>query len=103
MERIEDDRKIWKLSPMDLESHRLWYDFSRARDAMFAATDTPESPWYVVDAKDQRRARLNCIAHLLSLIPYEEIPREQVKLPKRQAREAYVEPDYPYHRVPMKY
>jgi polyphosphate kinase 2 (PPK2 family) len=102
-ERIEDDRKIWKLSPMDLESHRRWYDYSRARDAMFAATDTPESPWYVVDANDQRRARLNCIAHLLSLIPYEEIPHEQVKLPKRQAREEYIEPDYPYHRVPTKY
>jgi polyphosphate kinase 2 len=70
-ERIEDYRKIWKLSPMDLESHRRWYDYSRARDAMFAATDTPESPWYVVDSHDQRRGRLNCIAHLLSLIPYE--------------------------------
>ena len=62
---------------MDLEAHRRWYDFSRARDAMFAATDTPESPWYVVDANDQRRMRLNCIAHLLSLIPYEEVPRER--------------------------
>jgi polyphosphate kinase len=103
MERIEDGRKIWKLSPMDLESHRRWYDYSRARDAMFAATDTPESPWYVVDANDQRRARLNCIAHLLSLIPYEEIPHERVKLPERQARDKYVEPDYLYHRVPSKY
>ena len=76
-ERINDPRKIWKLSPMDLEAHRRWYDFSRARDAMFAATDTRESPWYVVDANDQRRVRLNCIAHLLSLIPYEEVPRER--------------------------
>ena len=84
-ERIDDYRKIWKLSPMDLESHRRWYDYSRARDAMFAATDTPESPWYVVDSHDQRRARLNCITHLLSLIPYEEVPHEPVKLPKRQA------------------
>ena len=84
-ERIEDYRKIWKLSPMDLESHRRWYDYSRARDAMFAATDTPESPWYVVDSHDQRRGRLNCIAHLLSLIPYEEVPHEKVKLPKRQS------------------
>jgi polyphosphate kinase 2 len=103
VERIEDERKIWKLSPMDLESHRRWYDFSRARDAMFAATDTPESPWYVVDANDQRRARLNCIAHLLSQIPYRAVPHERVKLPKRQAPEDYVEPDYPYHRVPSKY
>ncbi|NTU82382.1 MAG: polyphosphate kinase 2 [Chloroflexales bacterium] len=102
-ERIDDERKIWKLSPMDLEAHRRWYDFSRARDDMFAATDTPESPWYVVDATDQRRARLNCITHLLSLIPYEEVPREKVKLPKRQERGDYVEPDYPYRRIPEKY
>ncbi len=102
-ERIKDYRKIWKLSPMDLESHRRWYDYSRARDAMFAATDTPQNPWYVVDSNDQRRARLNCIAHLLSLIPYEEVPREKVKLPKRQAKGSYVESDYPYRRVPAKY
>ncbi len=102
-ERIDDYRKIWKLSPMDLESHRRWYDFSRARDAMFAATDTPESPWYVVDSNDQRRGRLNCIAHLLSLIPYEEVKRPKVKLPKRQAPGDYEEPNYPYRRVPEKY
>ncbi len=102
-ERINDYRKIWKLSPMDLESHRRWYDYSRARDAMFAATDTPESPWYVVDSHDQRRGRLNCIAHLLSLIPYEEVPREKVKLPKRQPKGDYVEPDYPFRRIPEKY
>ena len=102
-ERIDDYRKIWKLSPMDLESHRRWYDYSRARDAMFAATDTPESPWYVVDSHDQRRGRLNCIAHLLSLIPYEEVPHEKVKLPKRQPKGDYVEPDYPFRRIPEKY
>jgi polyphosphate kinase 2 len=102
-ERNEDTRKIWKLSPMDLEAQRRWYDYSRARDAMFAATDTPESPWYVVDANDQRRARLNCIAHFLSLIPYEEIPREPVKIAKRQAKGNYTEPDYPYRRVPERY
>lgn len=102
-ERIEDYRKIWKLSPMDLESHRRWYDYSRARDAMFAATDTPESPWYVVDSHDQRRGRLNCIAHLLSLIPYEEVPHEKVKLPKRQPKGDYVEPDYPFRRIPENY
>ena len=102
-ERMEDYRKIWKLSPMDLESHRRWYDFSRARDAMFEATDTPQSPWYVVDANDARRARLNCITHFLSLIPYEEVPHEKVKLPKRQERGDYVEPNYPYRRIPEKY
>jgi polyphosphate kinase len=102
-ERIEDYRKIWKLSPMDLESHRRWYDYSRARDAMFAATDRPESPWYVVDSHDQRRGRLNCITHLLSLIPYQEVPHEKVKLPKRQSKGDYVEPDYPFRRIPEKY
>ena len=86
-ERIDDGRKIWKLSGMDLESHRRWYDFSRARDAMFAATDTDFAPWYVIDADDPRRARLNCIAHLLSKIPYEELPREQIKLSERQRPE----------------
>jgi len=102
-ERITDYKKIWKLSPMDLESHRRWYDYSRARDEMFAATDTPDSPWYVVDSNDQRRGRLNCITHLLSLIPYEEVPHEKVKLPNRQKPGGYVEPDYPYHYVPAKY
>lgn len=102
-ERNEDYRKVWKLSPMDLEAQRRWYDYSRARDAMFAATDTDTSPWYVVDANDQRRARLNCIAHFLSLIPYEEVSRELVKFPRRQAKGSYVEPDYPYHRVPTIY
>jgi polyphosphate kinase 2 len=102
-ERIEDYKKIWKLSPMDLESHRRWYDYSRARDEMFAATDTPDSPWYVVDSNDQKRGRLNCITHFLSLIPYEEVPHEKVKLPKRQKPDDYVEPDYPYHYVPAKF
>jgi polyphosphate kinase 2 len=102
-ERINDYKKIWKLSPMDLESHRRWYDYSRARDEMFAATDTPEAPWYVVDSNDQKRGRLNCITHFLSLIPYEEVPHEKVKLPKRQKPGDYVEPDYPYHYVPAKY
>ena len=102
-ERIHDPRKIWKLSPMDLESHRRWYDYSRARDAMFAATDTAESPWYVVDSHDQKRGRLNCVAHLLSLIPYEEVPREKIKLPKRQPKGDYIEPDYPFRRIPERY
>lgn len=102
-ERNEDYRKVWKLSPMDIEAQRRWYDYSRARDAMFAATDTAESPWYVVDSNDQRRARLNTITHFLSLIPYEQVPREPVKLPRRQAKGGYVEPDYPYHTVPSVY
>ena len=98
--RDEDPRKIWKLTPMDLKSYSRWYDYSRARDAMFAATDTPDTPWYVVDANDKRRARLNCISHLLSQVPYEEVPREKVKFPKRQAKGDYVEPNYPYRLVP---
>ena len=90
--RIDDGRKIWKLSPMDLESHRRWYDYSRARDDMFLATDTSFAPWYIVNADDKRRARINCISHLLSMIPYEDIKREAVKLPKRQKPHGYVEP-----------
>jgi polyphosphate kinase 2 len=101
--RINDPRKIWKLSPMDLESHRRWYDYSRARDEMFAKTDTTWAPWYVVDGDDKRRARLNCISHLLSLIPYKEVPFEKVKLPKRQNSKGYVEPKREYRRVPQLY
>ena len=101
--RDEDGRKIWKLSPMDMKSYSRWYDYSRARDAMFAATDTPENPWFVVDSNDKRRARLNCITHLLSQIPYEEVPRKSVKFPKRQAQGNYVEPDYPYKMIPTIY
>jgi len=102
-ERNVDYRKIWKLSPMDLEAQARWYDYSRARDAMFAATDTPACPWYVVPSDDQRRARLNCIAHFLSLIPYEEVPREKIKFPKRQSKGNYKEPDYPFRYIPEKY
>jgi polyphosphate kinase 2 len=101
--RIDDGRKTWKLSPMDLESAKRYVDYSRARDAMFAATDTPRSPWYVVRAEDKRRARLNCIAHLLSLIPYEKEPYEKVTLPKPQPRGDYVEPSRPHHFVPEVY
>jgi polyphosphate kinase len=88
---------------MDMESHRRWYDFSRARDAMLAATDTDFAPWHVVLADDKRRARLNCIAHLLSLIPYEKLPAEPVKLPKRQKPRGYAAPRYPYRFVPARY
>jgi polyphosphate kinase 2 len=102
--RINDGRKIWKLSPMDLESHRRWYDFSRARDDMLQATDTPFAPWYIVDGNDKRRARLNCIAHLLSLIPYKEVKRDKIKLPKRQKPKGYEEPrNRSYKYVPQVY
>ena len=99
-DRIEDGRKIWKLSPMDLESHRRWYDYSRARDAMFVASDTNESPWHVVHSEDKMRARLNCINHLLNQIAYEEVPQEPVKLPPRQKPKGYVEPNYPFQVIP---
>jgi len=99
--RIKDPSKRWKLSPMDLESHRRWYDYSRARDAMLAATDTAASPWYVVPSDDKKRARLNCIAHILSSIPYEEIPYTSPKLPPRQKRKAYVEPKQTRRTVPQ--
>ena len=102
-ERIEDPKKQWKLSPMDLESHRRWYDYSRARDEMFAATDTDVNPWYVVKADDKKLARLNCISHLLSQVPYKEIPAEPVELPKRQKAKGYSEPKYNYRFIPDKY
>jgi polyphosphate kinase 2 len=101
--RIKDGRKIWKLSPMDVESHRRWYDYSRARDAMFEATDTPDAPWYVLNSNVKKRARLNCIAHLLSLIAYKELPPEEVKLGKRQSPDGYQEPERAYHKVPEVY
>jgi len=99
--RIKDPSKRWKLSPMDLESHRRWYDYSRARDAMLAATDTAASPWYIIPSDDKKRARLNCIAHNLSSIPYEEIPYTSPKLPPRQKRKAYVEPKQTRRTVPQ--
>jgi len=102
-ERIHDGRKIWKLSPMDLESYRRWFDYSRARDEMFHATDTPWAPWYVVRSDDKRRARLNVITHILSMIPYKELPRYKTELPKRQKPHGYREPDYPYKFVPEKF
>ena len=101
--RIDDPMRRWKLSAMDLESHRRWFDYSRSRDAMFAATDTPRSPWYVVDADDKKRARLNCIAHLLSVIPWKRVSEQHIKLPKRQRPDGYKAPKRSYHRVPQKY
>ncbi|HSO83846.1 polyphosphate kinase 2 [Thiocapsa sp.] len=101
--RIDDGRKIWKLSPMDLKSYSRWYDYSRARDEMFAATDTAWAPWYVARSDDKKRARLNIIRHLLGRIPYKELPREKVELPKRQKSDDYREPDYPFNMVPEAY
>jgi polyphosphate kinase len=100
--RINDGRKVWKLSPMDLKSFGRWYDYSRARDEMFAATDSSWAPWFVVRSDDKRRARLNVISHLLSKIPYQGPPPEKTKLPKRQKPDDYVEPNYPYKYVPEK-
>jgi len=91
-QRIDDDRKIWKLSPMDVKSYKRWDDYSRARDEMLAATDTPFSPWHVVRSDDKKRARLNLITHLLEQIPYEELPREKIKLPKRRISDDDREP-----------
>jgi len=88
-DRIDDERKQWKLSPMDTESFNRWYDYSRARDAMFEVTDTDDAPWHVVPSDDKKRARLNCISHLLSTIPYKELPRPKVKLGKRSLKHEY--------------
>jgi polyphosphate kinase 2 (PPK2 family) len=101
--RIDDGRKIWKLSPMDLKSYSRWYDYSRARDDMFEFTDTKLAPWYVARSDDKRRARLNIIRDLLSRVPYKEAPREKVKLPKRQKAHGYREPKYSYRFVKEHY
>jgi polyphosphate kinase 2 len=87
--RIEDPLRQWKLSPMDLPSRSRWYDYSRARDMMLEATDTDVAPWYIVRSDDKRRARLNCISHLLKRIPYEEVPAEKVKLPDVSTKREY--------------
>ena len=103
LRRIEDPMRRWKLSPMDLESHRRWYDYSRARDAMFAATDTPQSPWYVVQTDEKERARLNCISHLLSVVPWKKIAQEKIELPQRQKPKGYKAPDWNYRWITEKY
>ncbi len=87
--RINDPLRQWKLSPMDLESYKRWYTYSKARDAMLKATDTKQSPWYIVRTDNKRRGRLNCIAHILSRIPYKKVRRDKVKLPKRDMRGRY--------------
>ena len=87
--RIKDPVRQWKLSPMDLESFRRWYEYSRARDRMLEATDSKHAPWHLVRSDDKKKARLNCIRHLLSLIPYRKAPREKVKLPSRKNKGSY--------------
>ncbi|MDR6953130.1 polyphosphate kinase 2 [Ancylobacter sp. 3268] len=99
-QRISDPRKVWKLSPMDLKSYNRWYDYSRARDEMFAMSDSEWAPWHVIQSDDKKRTRLNIIAHLLSQVPYEPVEREPIKLPKRQKPKGYIEADYARHRVP---
>jgi polyphosphate kinase 2 len=90
--RVEDPLRRWKLSPIDLEARQRWVDYSRAKDNMFLHTDTPESPWYVVEADDKRSARLNCIAHLVSKVPYQPVDRSPLTLPKRSKEETYQRP-----------
>jgi polyphosphate kinase 2 len=101
--RINDGRKIWKLSPMDLKSYSRWYDYSKARDEMFLASDTSWAPWYVARSDDKKKARLNIISHLLSSIRYKQVPYERVKLPKRQKAGSYRESNRPYKVVPEKF
>jgi len=98
--RIDDPRKTWKLSDMDLKSYSRWYDYSRARDDMFAATDTEWAPWYVVRTEDKRRARLNVISHLLGLVPYDPLPPLTVTLPERDGPGDYVEPTRELRYIP---
>ncbi len=98
--RIDDGRKIWKLSPMDTASYSHWDDYTKARDEMFAATDSSWAPWFVATSEDKKRVRLNIIKHLLSKIPYKKIPHEKVKLPKRQIGKKYKAVDYPFKFIP---
>ena len=101
--RIHDGRKTWKLTPMDLKSYSRWYDYSRARDDMFAATDLDYAPWYVAHSDDKKRARLNIISHILEHIPYKTSPRAKVKLPARQKAGDYKESDHPVRFVAEKF
>jgi polyphosphate kinase 2 len=98
--RIDDPRKIWKLSDMDLKSYSRWYDYSRARDAMFTASDTAWAPWFVAHTDDKKRGRLNIISHLLSQVPYKPLAEREITLPKRQRPGGYVEPDLPLRHIP---
>ena len=101
--RIDDPRKVWKLTPMDLKSYDRWDDYTRARDEMFTATDTPWAPWYVVRSDDKKRARLNTITHLLHAIPHKELKQDKVELPKRKIGKSYQEIEYPFKFIPEKF
>jgi polyphosphate kinase 2 len=101
--RVNDGRKIWKLSPMDIKSYTRWDDYTKARDEMFATSDTGWAPWYVANSEDKKKVRLNIIKHLLSRIPYEELPREKVKLPERKNIGKYQSPEYPMNFIPEAY
>jgi polyphosphate kinase 2 len=101
--RVDDGRKTWKLSSLDIESYARWYDYSRARDAMFEASDTEFAPWHVAYSDDKKRARLNVISHVLDSIPYERPAHERVVFPKRQKAGGYVEPTLTYHLVPQRF
>jgi polyphosphate kinase len=100
MGRVDDGRKIWKLSPMDIKSYTRWDDYTRARDEMFAATDTAWAPWYVANSECKKKVRLNIISHLLSKIPYKKLPCEKVKLPPRKKLNKYKSPNYPFKLIP---
>jgi polyphosphate kinase 2 len=103
-DRINQPTKRWKISPMDVTARSKWVDYSRAKDVMFAATDTPDAPWWVVEANDKMRARLNCMSHLLRMIPYEDTTPAQIVLPPRQVDKGYVRPPITsQHFVPEKY
>jgi polyphosphate kinase 2 len=103
--RMSDPLRQWKLSPMDLPSRTKWFEYSRARDLMLKATDTKHAPWYILRSDDKKRARLNCIHHILGLIPYKKVPREKIKLPERSMKHAYDDQATLKHRrfVPEKY
>ena len=103
--RIDDPRKVWKLSPMDVESFKRWYDYSRARDDMIAATHTDYAPWHVVRADSKKRARLNCISHFLDQVPYKDLPREKVVLGKRNMKGKYDDEAFiaDFGTIPEKY
>jgi polyphosphate kinase 2 len=101
--RVDDGRKIWKLSPMDMKSYSRWYDYSRARDDMIQASDTAWAPWYVAHSDNKRRARLNIISHFLNLIQYKDVRREKIKFPKRQKRGDYRESNYSFKEIPERF
>jgi polyphosphate kinase 2 len=98
--RVDDGRKIWKLSPMDLKSYSCWDGYTKARDEMFAATDSPWAPWFVANSENKKSVRLNIISHLLSKVPYKKVPHEKVKLPERKNLNKYKSPDYPFKFIP---